>query len=64
MTQKDNHSKVLILYFLAFPLSFILLYFFVHIIGLQSEKAHSQPQRDLPSPTENTAHQLLQTALS
>ena len=46
------------------PLSFIVLYiFFVHVIGLQSEKAQSPPQRDLPSPTENPVHQLLQTAL-
>ena len=37
--------------------------FFLHIIGLQSEKAQSPPQRDLPSPTENSVHQLLQTAL-
>ena len=47
-----------------FPLYFIVLYiFFVHVIGLQIEKAQSPPQRDLLSPTDNTVHKLLQTAL-
>ena len=39
--------------FRLFPLAFVVLYiFFVHVIGLQSEKAQSPPQWDLPSPTE------------
>uniref|UniRef100_A0A8C9ZYS4 Nicastrin n=1 Tax=Sander lucioperca TaxID=283035 RepID=A0A8C9ZYS4_SANLU len=45
------------------PFLYCVIFLFVHIIGLQSEKAQSPPQRDLPSPTENTVHKLLQTAL-
>uniref|UniRef100_A0A8D0DF62 Moesin a n=1 Tax=Sander lucioperca TaxID=283035 RepID=A0A8D0DF62_SANLU len=37
-----------------FPFRYRVIYVFVHVIGLQSEKAQSPPQRGLPSPTENT----------
>ena len=50
-----SDSKELIFCFLGFCLSFFVLSgTFVHVKGLQSEKAQSPHQREFLSPTENT----------